>query len=59
MNPLPKLTVFFDHYLCKGFDFENESNRKDGASFIGLQHDTWILSPTMAIDADGKLIENP
>ena len=54
-----ELTDFY-HYLCKAFNFEDESNRKFGASFIGLQQDdTWILSPGMQIDADGKLIKNP
>ena len=39
-----ELTDFY-HFLCKGFDFEDDNNRKLGASFIGLQQDnTWILS---------------
>ena len=53
-----ELTDFY-HYLCKSFDFDDESNRKVGASFIGLQQDnSWILSPSMQIDADGNLIHN-
>ena len=53
-----ELTDFY-HFLCKGFDFEDDNNRKLGASFIGLQQDnTWILSPTMQIDGDGNLIED-
>lgn len=31
-----ELTDFY-HYLCKAFNFEDKSNRKVGASFIGLQ----------------------
>ena len=53
-----KLTDFY-HYVCKGFNFEDESNRKVGASFAGLQRDdTWILSSYIQIDADGNLIRN-
>lgn len=44
--------------MCRSFDFDDENLRKLGASSIGLQPDnTWILSPTMQIDKDGKLIE--
>ena len=54
-----ELTDFY-HFLCKTFDFEDESNRKLGASFIGLpQDDTWILSRSMQIDVEGNLFENP
>lgn len=51
--------IDFYNYLCKGFDFEDESSWKVGTFICLQQHDTWILSSTMQIDADGKLIENP